>query len=883
MPLEWGSFFVSGEVSSLPLFYDWRLVALSLLIAVLCSVASLQVLSIASKEARARVREVLLITGACALGFGVWAMHFIGMLSLNLCTPVSYVPSWTAASMVPSLLASYVALKRIAGMQQAGPSRLLAAGAASGAGIGLMHYSGMAAMQMQPLLRYDPFYFGVSIGVALVLSTFAIWIRFGLASRSQRLSNVQLNALSGTVMGLAIAGTHYTGMLAARFIGEPVAGAASRVDFPIGLGLALFAVVAVFAVLVLGSNSLWHYRRLVGRLELESQRLATILHSMRAAMITTDRQGLILEFNHEAQKIFGWAPAEVLGQAIAPLLLLPQDMPVADMRPGATAREIVALRKGGGRFQASLLWGQAQVNDQTLFIACLADLTQEKQQHTRLERAHSIIEASQDAIISKTLEGVITSWNKGAQQMFGHTAAQALGQSMLRLIPEDRKGEEQSFLRQMALGQRMDSFETVRLTKAGAPIHVSVTISPMRGPFGDIVGVSTIARDIGDRKAAELLRQERERAHFADAARTELMVGLNHEIRTPLSQIEGFAHVLLDSPLQAEQVLSVQAIQQSSRQLQADLNNILESVEISSGRAQVQRLRFNPAALMEQVRQAFLEQASARQVEWTTQCQPPSPPDCWGDLPKIRQILDRLVANAFKFTAAGQVSLTLTCSATQLEVAITDTGCGMDGAQLATLFKPLRQADTRMARQHGGMGMGCALSLQLAELMGGSIAVHSSVGHGSCLTLRLPLEARAVADVAAAGADKQIPPAPPRLSILAVDDTPLNLKLISALVKNQHQLTTALSAQEALAALRDSAFDLILMDVQMPGMDGLEATREIRRQEAERGSAPVCIMALTANVSDHDRRNALEAGMNGFLAKPLTRQRLNECVAQLRP
>lgn len=187
----------------------------------------------------------------------------------------------------------------------------------------------------------------------------------------------------------------------------------------------------------------------------------------------------------------------------------------------------------------------------------------------------------------------------------------------------------------------IESFETVRRTKDGRAIDVSVTLSSMWDAFGAMVGISKIARDISDRKSAEFLRMERERSTYADAARTELMVSMNHEIRTPLSQIEGFANRLLESPLQADQGHSVQSIKAAARALQKDLNNILESVEITAGGAQINREAFDVQELVAEV----------------------------------RQILERLVSNAFKFTQQGRVSLVLTQTASSLEWAMSDTGC----------------------------------------------------------------------------------------------------------------------------------------------------------------------------------------------------------------
>jgi hypothetical protein len=300
--------------------YNTRLVVLSVLVAVFASWMGLQMAG-QSRAAPSRVlRLATLFTGSLALGAGVWAMHFIGMLAFDLCTYTSYDPALTLLSMLPSLAASMVALS-ITRRPRLTAATLIQGGVLVGAGIGAMHYSGMAAMRVGLALHYDPFMFALSIVVAVVLATLALGVRFGLRGVPLKLKAGARLLISAVVMGCAISGMHYTGMAAARFVGVPPPGSApTDTSF---LALSIGAITVLFTIFVMGANGLLRYRELYRHLHQSESWMRALLTTTVDGVITVDSQGIIHEFNQSAERIFGWTCEEIRGKHIQTLMADP--------------------------------------------------------------------------------------------------------------------------------------------------------------------------------------------------------------------------------------------------------------------------------------------------------------------------------------------------------------------------------------------------------------------------------------------------------------------------------------------------------------------------------------------------------------------------------
>ncbi|WP_447591443.1 PAS domain S-box protein [Aquipseudomonas campi] len=373
--------------------YNTNLVLLSVLVAIFASGMALQVAGMARLSKNPLYRQVALITGSLALGGGVWSMHFIGMLAFQLCTRIDYDPGLTLLSLLPSLAASWVALHLLV-RQEISPLQLITGGVLVGAGIGAMHYSGMAAMQMAPLLRYDPLWFGLSIVVAVVLAIISLWIRFGLRGH---LSAGKAIIVSAVVMGIAISAMHYIGMAAARFIGVSALNSDQGNADSVFLAVVVSLITVMLTIMVAGANGLLRYRQLYRHLQDNESRLRAVLHTAVDGIITIDERGSILGMNQSTEVIFGWSSAELLGHNISELMPEPYRSEHDDylsnfQRTGIASiigvgREVEGRRKDGSLVPIRLAIGKANIPGQTVYVGFISDITERKSMERALRES----------------------------------------------------------------------------------------------------------------------------------------------------------------------------------------------------------------------------------------------------------------------------------------------------------------------------------------------------------------------------------------------------------------------------------------------------------------------------------------------------------------
>lgn len=490
------------------------------------------------------------------------------------------------------------------------------------------------------------------------------------------------------------------------------------------------------------------------------QSLSATLNSIGAGFIRLDAQGRISRINEAALALVGLEPVQVQGLHISQVLVQDAASPVFKpelfdsvgklLERGQTHH--LTLRRTGGAFASVELKASPTVTPDGApsgATLLLRDMTALRDTQAELNRLAAIVESSGDAIISKTLDGRITSWNQGAQEIFGHSAEEAIGQSALILIPPDRAQEEMDILASLASGRRVPHFNTVRKTKDGRLIDVNVTISPILDARGQVVGGSKIARDITQQREAEQARLksetlEAENRQIQETSRVKslFLANMSHELRTPLNSIIGFAELLeagavpADSP-RHQQFLS--NISRSGQHLLRLINDVLDLSKVDAG-----KLAFTPQPVriedtVEEVLSGMGTEIAAKSLQVTRELDP-----AIGvveiDEGRFRQVLYNYLSNAIKFTPnSGAIAVrALPAGPDHFRVEVQDSGAGISAEDIGRLFVEFQQLDSSFTRKHQGTGLGLALTRRMVEAQGGSVGVSSTVGQGSTFHLVLP-------------------------------------------------------------------------------------------------------------------------------------------------
>ena len=364
-------------------------------------------------------------------------------------------------------------------------------------------------------------------------------------------------------------------------------------------------------------------------------------------------------------------------------------------------------------------------------------------------RLAAIIDSSDDAIVSKSLDGVIASWNRGAERMFGWSADEAVGRHITLIIPEDRHSEEHEVLARIRRGETVDHFETVRVTKDGRLRNISLTVSPVKDATGRIVGASKIARDITDRRQAEderdraLARAEeaREKAEVASRAKDDLIATVSHELRTPLNSILGYARMLQSGTLDATRASHAVTVIIRSATAQAQLvEDLLELSRIEAGRMALTFEKCELTTLVDDALDVVRPAADAKGIALITRLAPDGA-GVLGAPERLRQVVWNLAMNAIKFTPAdGRVEVAVVRADRHAQIVVSDNGVGMNPGSLVYIFEPFVQEDRSSTRAHGGLGLGLALVKRLVELHGGEVRAESpGKGKGATFTVTIPL------------------------------------------------------------------------------------------------------------------------------------------------
>lgn len=674
--------------------------------------------------------------------------------------------------------------------------------------------------------------------------------------------------------------------------------------------------------------------RLKAQLAAREAQVTALLDSSLDAVVVIDAQSTVTTWNGRAEQIFGWMAEEALGRPMSDMIVPPQHRAAhhAGMkRYLETGKhvllnqriEITALRKSGEEFPIELTITPQDVNGARNFTAFIRDISARRANEIALDEARGMLERK---VVERTLD--LAQSRSFLRTIIDHVAdpifvkdsqhrwvegniafwdllggeARAKGKTDYDLFPKEQADDFWAGDERVFAGQLFDEEELLQRPDGE---NLTIATKKVRVHFADgTPGIVGVIRDVTkQRMMEEELRQHRDnlqalvaeqvgdliaakaRAEAANVAKSEFLANISHEIRTPMNSIVGLASLLNSSDTPPPKYkLFLQTLEASANSLLVLINDMLDMAKIESGTAEIDRVPFELCKLLDELRQAMASQAMRRKIAVATDCQLPEGEILLGDPRRLRQVLINIVGNAIKFTEQGGVTVTATADPDDsfVRIEIMDTGIGIPADKLGTIFDKFIQSDSTISRKYGGTGLGLAITRNLVELMGGAIDVQSKLGEGSTFTLRLPLRTteRMVQAPAEIADSRKADPLPRALHVLLVEDTPPNVLVAGEML---HRLGASFDVAEngplALERFAVKKYDAILMDIQMPGMDGWTVTEGIRRIEKAHGTQATPIIGLTAHAFARDREKCLAAGMNDFISKPYTIAELRRVLA----
>ena len=646
-----------------------------------------------------------------------------------------------------------------------------------------------------------------------------------------------------------------------------------------------------------------------------------IFNSANFSSIATDAKGVIQIFNVGAERMLGYTAAEVMNKITPADISDPEEVIAraktlsielaAPITPGFEALvfkasrgiediyELTYIRKDGSRFPA-VVSVTALRDAQDAIIGYLligTDNTARKlveAEQMKLDQrlrdqqfyTRSLIESNIDALMTTDPSGIITDVNKQMEALTGCTRDELIGAPFKSYFTDPERAE--AGIKLVLSQKKVTDYELTACARDGKQTVVSYNATTFYDRGRTLQGVFAAARDVTERKRVEAeLQQAKAMAETASQTKSEFLASMSHEIRTPLNAIIGIADLLAKTPLSLEQDKYVQIFRRAGDNLLNLINDILDLSKVEASQLELERTGFSLSDVLEKVREMVAVRAKEKGLDLVCEVAPNVPNDLVGDPTRLRQVLLNLLGNAIKFTESGEVALRVTPDADSslpgvLQFTISDTGIGIPGEKLGAVFERFTQADSSTTRRYGGSGLGLTISKRLVELMGGCIRVESGVGKGSVFSFTVPLEIRAgPARRAILPVGTGPEPALPALQILLVEDSPDNRTITVAYLKDTpYRVEIAENGAIAYTKFTAGHFDLVLMDRQMPVMDGLTATRAIREWERANQRLPTPIVALTASALKGDREQCMAAGCTAYLTKPIKQEVLLQAIRE---
>jgi PAS domain S-box-containing protein len=630
-----------------------------------------------------------------------------------------------------------------------------------------------------------------------------------------------------------------------------------------------------------------HWREIEDSLRRQSQILEVTLASIGDAVLVTDVDGHVTFLNSVAEALTGWSSEEAKARKLTEVFRIINERsrqvvedPVTQVLQTGTivglANHTVLVSRDGREIPIDDSAAPIRLPNGELFgvVLIFRDITEERRaDHARAWLA-AIIESSEDAIVSKTLDGVITSWNPGAARLFGYAPEEIIGKPVTTIIPPELQYEEVDVLARLHRGERVQHFETVRLAKSGRRIDVSLTVSPIKDEHGQVVGASKIARDVSESKRSERLLRE------ANQRKDEFLATLAHELRNPLSSVRNATELLCAAHHERADLQSVcEILDRQLRQMTRLVDDLLDVSRINAGRIELQPELLDVGALLRTIASSLRPDFdTAQQV--LTLSMPPEPLYVQGDRIRLTQVFSNVLHNANKYTPdGGRIVIEARWQEADIVVSVRDTGVGIPPDMLHQVFELFSQVERSSHRTRGGLGIGLTLAKRLVEIQGGRIQAHSpGPGQGSEFVIRLPAREAPQTPV--------VPGAPvesgssARRILVADDNEDAAVSLSMLLQWMGHETRVVTDGLAAVALAQEFQPDVVILDIGMPKLDGYEAARRIAEQPWAHSTL---LVALTGWGQEADRARGQQAGFHRHLVKPVDSDTLRDVLGQVRP
>jgi PAS domain S-box-containing protein len=609
--------------------------------------------------------------------------------------------------------------------------------------------------------------------------------------------------------------------------------------------------------------------------------LSDFLENALEGLLKVGPEGTVFWVNGAGLELLGCEASQCVGRSIEEFHLDSGDA-VDSLRrllAGETLRDhATVLRRSDGavrhvRIAANSQWDAGKLMHSRWFVR---DVTHERLADNARAHLAAIVESSDDAIVSKTLDGIIRSWNRAAERLFGYVADEAVGQPITLIIPPERVQEEQELLAKLRRGERIEHFETVRVAKSGRGIDVALTISPVYNANGVIIGASKIARDISERKVSEHaqqrtigeLRRAEEALLDADRRKDEFLAVLAHELRNPLAPIRyAVAMARKEGRPEAERLQARAIIERQVEHMGRLLDDLLDVSRITRGTLVLRHSTVELASVVAAAQESARPLIEARSHRLVVRLQEQGL-RLVADPVRLAQVLANLLVNAAKYTdTRGHIELEAKREAGELIVVVRDNGIGISAEMMPRVFTLFAQASSALDRSEGGLGIGLALVRGLVELHGGTVSAHSAgAGQGSEFVVRLPIgkpgRPKGEAEQSAAGQ----PGAKPLRLLVADDNRDSAATCAALLTASGHEVSIAHTGREAFDLACRLQPDALLLDIGMPELNGYQLAQRIRGTGWGRRAM---LIAISGWGQEQDKRRALAAGFDRHLTKPI--------------